>query len=184
MTHRTIITPAPPGPVALAETKDWLGLATTGEDALVERLLASAIEACEGFTGQMPLAQACEEVLPVSGGFRTLATRPVTALLGVEAIAADGTRSPLAPDDYAFELGADGSARVRTIRPGSASRVAVRFTAGMALDWAGLPSAIRHGIERLAAHGYRTRAGEESEANLPPTAVAALWRPWRRMRIA
>jgi hypothetical protein len=38
-------------------------------------------------------------------------------------------------------------------------------------------------VLRLAAHfyTYRTDAGAQAE---PPAAVAALWRPWRRLRLA
>lgn len=184
MTNRKILTPAAPGALAVAELKAWLGIAAQAEDDQLESLLTNAIEACEAFTGQMPLIQACEEVLPVAGSFRTLATRPVNTLLGVEGIAADGTRTPLASEDYAFELDADGSARLRTIRPGNAGRIAVQFTAGLAPDWAGLPASIRHGIERLASHSWRTRVGDEEDAStIPPAAVAALWRPYRRLRL-
>jgi uncharacterized phiE125 gp8 family phage protein len=69
------------------------------------------------------------------------------------------------------------------LRPGIAGRVAVRFTAGLAPDWAALPEALRHGVLRLAAHQYRQREGDQQSA-LPPAAVAALWRPWRRLRLA
>ena len=66
--------------------------------------------------------------------------------------------------------------------PGSAARLAVRFTAGLAPSWETLPEALRHGILRLAAHQHRER--ETSGAGpIPPAAVAALWRPWRRMRL-
>lgn len=48
-------------------------------------------------------------------------------------------------------------------------------------DWSALPEALRHGVIRLAAHLYRE--GEGAAAAAPPAAVAALWRPWRRMRL-
>lgn len=47
-------------------------------------------------------------------------------------------------------------------------------------DWSALPEALRHGVIRLAAHLYRDGDGA---AAAPPAAVAALWRPWRRMRL-
>ena len=56
-------------------------------------------------------------------------------------------------------------------------------TAGLAADWAGLPDGLRHGVIRLAAHHYRERDAASAAAS-PPAAVAALWRPWRAMRLA
>jgi hypothetical protein len=37
-------------------------------------------------------------------------------------------------------------------------------------------------VVRLAADAYRRRDGDGAGSQ-PPTAVAALWRPWRRMRL-
>jgi uncharacterized phiE125 gp8 family phage protein len=65
--------------------------------------------------------------------------------------------------------------------PGLAKRVDVTFTAGIAADWGGLPETIRHGIIRLAAHLHAVRDAPEDVG--PPAIVAALWRPWRRMRL-
>ena len=193
---RVIITPPVLAPAALAELKDWLAITTPREDAALTQLLRAALETCEAFTGTMPLAAQCEEVLPVlrpfdklraqderSGGWQALATRPVGAVTGVEGIPAEGARFPLAAADYAIELTADGGALVRVVRPGSAGRVAVRFTAGMAAGWPDVPEGIRHGVLRLAAHHYRQRDTGAMQA-IPPAAVAALWRPWRLMRLA
>ena len=180
---RVIITPAALSPAALDELKDWLAITTPRDDAALAGLLRAALETCEAFTGRMPLATLCEEVLPASGHWQTLATRPVLAITGVEGIPAEGARFALAATDYAVELVADGSAMVRVPQPGPAKRVAVRFTAGLAADWAGLPESIRHGVLRLAAHHYRQREAGPAQPE-PPAAVAALWRPWRRMRIA
>ena len=49
--------------------------------------------------------------------------------------------------------------------------------------WADLPESLRHGVVRLAAHHFRQRESD-STLLMPPAAIAALWRPWRRMRVA
>lgn len=181
--NRTIITPAILPPAALAELKQWLGISTTHDDAPLSALLHAALELCEGFTGEMPIAAACEELLPLATGWQRLATRPVQAITGVSGIAADGTRSTLPADAYAIDLDADGGGWVRVTAPGAATRLAVAFTAGLASEWDALPESLRHGVMRLAAHQHRTRESEGATAVPPPT-VAALWRPWRRMRLA
>jgi uncharacterized phiE125 gp8 family phage protein len=121
-------------------------------------------------------------VLPVSGDWQVLATRPVQAITALEGIPAEGSRFALPLGSYEIELDADGGGRVRILNPGAAGRIAVRFTAGLASGWSGLPEALRHGVLRLAAHHYRTR--EDSAGDAPPAAIAALWRPWRRLRLA
>jgi len=180
---RAIIAPAVLAGAALGELKDWLAVTTPRDDAALTGLLRAALETCEAFTGRMPLAALCEEVLPASGSWQALTTRPVGAVTWVEGIPAEGARFAIPAGDYAVDLAADGGALVRLVRQGAAGRVAVRFTAGMAAEWADLPEGIRHGAMRLAAHHYRQRdLGTASP--VPPAAVAALWRPWRLMRLA
>lgn len=181
--NRAIITPPALTGAALDDLKDWLGITTPREDAALERLLRTALGTCEAFTGQMPLSTLCEELLPVSRNWQSLATRPVQAIAAVEAVRLDGTRSALSPADYAIDLEPGGGAIVRVLQAGPARRVAVRFTAGLASTWNALPDGLRHGALRLAAHHYRQREHGAGEP-LPPAAVAALWRPWRRLRIA
>ena len=112
-----------------------------------------------------------------------LATRPVQAITGVAAIAADGTRTTLAATDYDIDIDVDGGGLVRLMRPLSQTRMAVRFTAGLAESWDTLPDAIQQGLVRWAAYQHRARDDDKALAG-PPAAVAALWRPWRRMRLA
>ncbi|WP_324262153.1 hypothetical protein U4960_03110 [Altererythrobacter sp. H2] len=180
--RRTIIAPADPGAAALAELKDWLGIRTPAEDALLGRLLASALEACEAFTGTMPLIQGCAEVLPVRAEWQRLSTRPVSAITQAIGLPAEGSAFPLAGDAFELEIEADGTGLVRVFRPGAAGRIDVRYIAGLASQWNGLPDALRHGALRLAAHLYRNR-DSGTDAALP-AAVAALWRPWRVVRLA
>lgn len=187
---RAIITPAGLAPAALGELKDWLGIApaTGAEDATLVALLRAALEACEAFTGALPLQAGCEELLAPAPGWQGLATRPVQAITAVQRVPVDGARSDLPPAAYALDLAVDGGGRVRLLDPAPTGRIAVRFTAGLAADWASLPDGLRHGVVRLAAHLYRQRdpalaqAGEGAGAT-PPAAVAALWRPWRGVRL-
>ena len=181
--RRTIVVPAVLADTALDELKDWLAISTASEDAFLTALLRAALETCEAFTGQMPLEATVEEIHPGDTGWRGLVTRPVQAVTGIEGIPAEGARFALSPEDYLVDLDADGGAHVRLLRQGAAGRVAVRFVAGIAPDWASLPESLRHGIVRLAADAYRRRDSEPSAAH-PPSAIAALWRPWRRMRLA
>lgn len=181
--RRTIVVPAALAGTALAELKDWLAITTTGEDAFLTGLLRSALETCEAFTGQVPLAMTLEEIHPADTCWRGLASRPVQAITGVEGIPADGARFPLAAGDYLVDLDASGGAHVRLLRQGAAGRIAVRLVAGIAADWPALPESLRHGVIRLAADAYRDRGGE-AKAGAPPAAIAALWQPWRRMRLA
>lgn len=181
--RRTIITPPALAPAALGELKDWLAITTGSEDAFLAGLLRAALETCEAFTGLMPLEATCEEIHPGDTAWRGLATRPVQAILGIEGIPAEGSRFALAAEDCLVDLDADGGAHVRLLRQGAAGRISVRFVAGLAADWASLPESLRHGVVRLAADAYRERNAGEPAAP-PRAAVAALWRPWRRMRLA
>lgn len=180
---RVIITPFALAPAALTELKDWLGITSLADDSQLTVLLRAAIEHCEDFTGLMPLEQTCEEVCPVISGWQALATRPVQAITLVQGIPAEGARFTLAVSAYAIDLTADGAGRVRVISPGAAGRVAVRYTAGLAASWTALPEGLRHGILRLAASQYRARESDGLSSAVPPAAVAALWRPWRRLKL-
>jgi uncharacterized phiE125 gp8 family phage protein len=180
---RAIVTPPVLPPAALAELKQWLGVSTTRDDALLIALLGASLEVCEAFTGSVPIECLCEEVLNVTTNWQALGTRPVQAITSVEGIPASGARFALAASAYAIELDADGSGRVLVTSRGTATRIAVRFTAGLATSWATLPEGLRHGILRLAAHQHRERDASGTDAT-PPAAVAALWRPWRRLRLA
>lgn len=181
---RAIVTPFTLAPGALGELKDWLGITTGSDDAQLGTLLRAGIETCEQFTGQMPLQQLCEEVLSASADWRVLSVTPVQAITQVEGIPAEGSRFALPASAYEIELDADGSARIRVSNPGSAGRIAVRYNAGLAASWSTLPETLRHGVVRLAAHHYRTREDGATATAAPPAAIAALWRPWRRMRLA
>jgi uncharacterized phiE125 gp8 family phage protein len=183
--QRIVVLPAEIGEAGLAELKHWLGISRNTEDALLMSLLQAALELCEAFTGQAPLAQLVEERVPPQRGLRLLDSRPVREIAAVEVIASDGTRTGLTPLDYTAEIAACGTANFRLLTPVQGRALAVRLMVGIAGDWASLPPALRQGIIRLAAHHYRDRDADGQRVPAPPPiSVTALWQPWRLMRLA
>lgn len=164
---------------ASEEAKAYLRIEGTTEDELVSRLLRGSAELCEAFTGQALLARSFSEILPLGGAWTRLGATPVRAIVEVQTLADDGTASPLDPSAYSIDIDAGGDGWVRASAAGG--QVRVSFAAGIAAEWSELPEALRQGIIRLAAHSYTHRAGATDAG--PPAAVAALWRPWRRMRL-
>ena len=164
---------------ALAAAKEFLRVGHDGEDALIGSLAAGAAELCERFTGLVLLARTFEETLPAKSGWQRLGRTPVRSISEVDGLTGVDA-APLPPDAYSIDIDADGEGWVRVTAPGAAERLRIRYEAGLASGWADLPEALRHGIVRLAAHLYSQRGGDAP----PPAAVTALWRPWRRLRLA
>ena len=171
-------------PEAAGAAKDFLRVERADEDGLVAGLAEAAAELCEAFTGQALLARGFAETLAASRAWQRLGRAPVRAILSVEALAGEGPAQPLAAGAYAVDIDSNGEGWVRLTAPGDARRIRVGYRAGMAEAWGGLPSAIRHGIVRLAAFFYTSRVPDGGRAGeAPPAAVTALWRPYRRLRL-
>lgn len=175
------MTAADISPVLMAEVKSYLRISTEDEDAGIARSIASAVGMCEGFTGCILLTRTITEIRPARREWTRLMATPVRAVTQVEGIPAEGAAFALPVGGYAIDIDGAGDGRVRVTQPSAAGRVRVTAVAGMAADWDGIPDPLRHGIVRLTAHffTYRDDAGSPGV----PTAVAALWRPWRRMRL-
>lgn len=166
---------------ALAELKHWLGITRTADDAQLTVLIGAGVEACEAFTGVTPLAATIEEVRDASHEWTRLTTLPIAQVVSVERLDSEDGRTMLGEDEYDLHLSGDGSAQLRLRHGPFVSRVVLTLEAGLAPDWASLPDGLRHGILRFAA--FLHREGEQGVSD-PPAAIAALWRPWRRLRIA
>lgn len=173
--------PAVLAPLALAEVKAHLHITRDADDAVLTGHLRSAATLCEQFIGQSLLVRPHRETLPIARDWQVLAAQPVVAITGVTEIAADGSRFALASDAYALTIAADGMGRVRVLRPGSASRIEVQYSAGMTDHWGDLPEPLRQGIVRLAAYVHLARDSDGDAG--PPASVSALWRPWRVVRL-
>lgn len=95
---RAILTHAAITVAPLDAAKQWLAISGARDDALLTDLLASALRLCEAFTGSFPLPTTLREDLAASTRWQKFASHPITAITGVEAIGADNSRRPLAPD--------------------------------------------------------------------------------------
>ena len=118
--------------------------------------------------------------LPAGSAWERLAVTPVRSITQVEGVGFDGTAVPLPASSYAVDVDSDGDGWVR-VCASEAMRIRVSGTAGIADEENGVPEPIRHGVLRLVAHLFTARDGESGE---PPAAVTALWRPYRKMRLA
>lgn len=170
-----------PGAEALADAKSYLRIVGSDEDPLLGQLLAAAVELCEAFTGQALFSRGFVEVIAASSAWTRLGRTPVSAILGVEAVLSGGGAAALSPDRFVVDVDASGDGWVRLLTP-IAGRVRVSFRAGLAPDWASAPEPLKQGVIRLVSHLYSHR--DDPAGGAPPAAVAALWRPYRRMRLS
>ncbi len=170
-------------PEAAGAAKALLRVERGDEDGLIAALVAAAAELCEGFTGQVLLERGFAETIPASRAWQRLGRTPVRAVESAEALPAEGPAEALPGEAYSVDIDEKGDGWVRLAEPGDLRRIRVGYRAGAAGAWADLPAALRHGIVRLAAHFYTERSGGSRRSEPPPAAVAALWRPYRRLRL-
>lgn len=170
-----------PMAAAMAEARAYLRLEGGSDDAVLVAALRSATAYCEAFTGVALVSRAVTEILPVAGAWQRLGRTPVLAITNMEGIPAEGSRFPLPVNSYAIDIDAAGDGWIRVSQPGAAGRVRVSYTAGLAADPGRVPEPLRHGIIQLGGHLLRERDRERGTE--PPASVAALWRPWRRLRL-
>lgn len=180
--RRKIVQPADLSGDALTEFKQWLGISRPSEDANLIALLQASLATCEAFIGQAPLEQTVEETFDVEEGVTHLTSRPVRMLLNFESIDREGSRESLLDDVESIAISADGCAAVTIESATDHIAYAVQMSVGMAQNWSSMESPLRQGIIRLAAYYYRDRDLESSEQ--PPASVAALWRPWRILKLS
>lgn len=167
--------------VTMSEAQAFVRIETGEEEAVVAGLIRTASALCESFINQVVIARGFEADLPANGTWERVPVTPVRSIVQVDAVDPSGTISPLASDSYAIDVDSAGDGWVRVGEANGASRIRVAGTAGIADDENGVPEPIRHGVLRLVAHMFTTRDGANGE---PPAAVTALWRPYRRMRMA
>jgi uncharacterized phiE125 gp8 family phage protein len=175
---------APPFPAAaIAAARDaaklHLRISGAGEDPLLEDHVATTLALCEAFTGQALIVRGWQAVVPAHAAWQRLGAAPVAAIDSVEGLSASGNGFALPVEAFAIDIDAAGEGWVRGSAGIAAGRLRVGYAAGLAMDWEALPAPIAQGVVLLAVHLFEARAS----GGAPPAAVAALWRPWRRLRL-
>ncbi len=166
---------------ALNELKDYLRITLSHEDAKLYSLLRASLDICANFIGASPLLRKTIEEMPVSKDWQYLSKSPVVMIESVMGLTALGDVIALPIQNYAIDINAQSKGRVLVHNGQNHPRIRVSYSAGLSKNWDMLPDQLRSGIIRLAAHIYSNRNLDESAQ--PPVAIAALWQPYRRMRL-
>ena len=167
--------------VSMSEAQAFLRIETGEEEALLAGLIRTASAVCESFLNQVVIAREFAVDLPASSAWERLSVAPVRSIARVEAIEDNGTAVAMLPGEYAVDIDADWIGGVRVASASAVRRVRVNGSAGMADEPNGVPEPIRHGVLRLVGHLFASRDGSDGA---PPAAVTALWRPYRKARLA
>jgi uncharacterized phiE125 gp8 family phage protein len=183
MSGPQLLTPAAVTAVALADLKAYLRLDHDGEDALLTDLVRAAARVAEDFTGLTLLTSTWRESFAGhQARYLRLSRAPAQAVLAVGVTPPGGSETVLAPADYAL-LWTDTRELVIDVNTVVSPQAAIRvdYTAGLTADINRLPEGLRHGLTRLVAHWFIHR---DDDGPALPTAVAALWQPYRTLRLA
>lgn len=166
----------------LDEAKAYLRLENDEEDAPFGAILLAALAQAERYLGLVLIRRNVREILPTSTAWQRLHGSPFVAVVGANGLPAEGASFAFTADAYAIDVDARGDGWIRVKIPGAAGRVELAYQAGIAGSWATLPETMRLGVLRLAAH-FHAHRDDPNDGGMPD-AVAALLRPWRRMRLA
>ncbi|HEX5257585.1 MAG TPA: hypothetical protein VFW35_02255 [Sphingomicrobium sp.] len=197
--------------VTMSEAQAYVRIETGEEEAILAGLIRTASALCESFINQVVIARPFTLAVPTSGQWERFQITPVRSITDVSSVDASGAATVLPAGSYEIDIDSTGDGWVRvtqspfvltslaasngsataTIDPSDGSllagqgsgalRLQVSGSAGMADDENDVPEPIRQGVLRLVAHLFTVRDGDGGE---PPAAVTALWRPYRRMRMA
>lgn len=167
--------------VTMSEAQAYVRIETGEEEAVLAGLVRSASALCEAFLGRVVIARAFSVDVAASGEWQRVGLTPVIAIHSVASVDAAGLETVLPIGAYSMDIDSSGDGWVRAHQADGALRLRVSGIAGMADDENAVPEPIRQGVLRLVAHLFTSRDGAGGD---PPAAVTALWRPYRRLRLA
>jgi uncharacterized phiE125 gp8 family phage protein len=176
-----VIEPPVLAATALIEAKALLRLDTVDEEALLAAQLRTALDLAEDFTGSVWLGTTYREKRALRREI-ILHKRPFTALTALRIIYANGSEAVLDASRQETQRTDHGEAMLSMPDSVLDGRdVLISYRAGMCDDWSALPEGLRMGVLRMAAHLFTWR--DDAMAVGVPGAVAALWRPYKSLRL-
>jgi uncharacterized phiE125 gp8 family phage protein len=179
--HTDCLEPALLAATALIEAKALLRLETVDEEALLATQLRTALDMAEDFTGSVWLAATYREKRALRREI-ILRKRPFVQLTALRVLYANGSEVALDPALQDAQTSDHGEALLRLPDSVLDGRdVVISYRAGGFADWTNLPDGLRMGVLRMAAHLFAWR--DDAGAPGVPSAVAALWRPYKQLRL-
>jgi uncharacterized phiE125 gp8 family phage protein len=167
--------------VTLSEAQAFVRVETGEEEAVLAGLIRTASAVCEDFLNRVVIAREFSLNVPASGCWQRLPLTPVRSIAGVETIDSTGATAPMPSASYSIDIDSSGDGWVRVTKGEWPGKLRVSGNAGLADSENDVPEPIRQGVLRLVAHLFTSRDGPGGD---PPAAVTALWRPYRRLRLA
>ena len=189
----TALVTSPPAlePVTLAEARAHLRVTTTAEDALIERLVATARAEVERLTRRALINQGWRLYLDSwpPGRVVRFPVAPVASVDSLTVYDKDGLPVVLPPDTYTPRLNSEPPGfAVATGAGGLAPNgIEIDFTAGYGAAADDVPEPLRQAVLLLAGFWFERRDGL-AEAGSPqglglPGSLAALISGYRRVRL-
>lgn len=162
--------------------------ATVDEDRALAGFLRAAMATIEGRTGKALLRRSYRMVLDNwrDDSAQPLPMAPVDVVESVVIESADGSADPLPAnswylvEDMTRPMIRPRSGLLPPVRNGG--RIVLRFTAGFADDWSGVPVDLAQAVMMLAARYYEDRSDDGARHALP-MGVSVLIERWRAVRV-
>src|SRR5689334_4067136 len=99
--------------VTMSEAQAFVRIETGEEEALLAGLIRTASGLCEAFINQVVVARDFVLDLPVKGAWERLPITPVRSITDAASVDQNGAATPLASDDYIFDIDFAGDGWVR-----------------------------------------------------------------------
>ncbi|MGR3468551.1 MAG: head-tail connector protein [Shimia sp.] len=161
----------------------------TLQDAVLESFLRAALAQIEARTGKILLSREFTWTLRAwrDPEGQPLPVAPVTSVIDVIRLEADGTEHPLALSDWRLERDHHRPvlAPVRGLLPAAprGGEIAVGFIAGFAATFGDLPADLAQAVLMLAAHYYQNRGDTQADVQALPYGVSVLIERYRVVRV-
>ena len=188
--RRYIVNPPAVEPLTLTETKRFLRVDHSEDDALISGLIKAARERIEARTGRAMLAQTWRISLdrwPAEARV-TLPVLPVLSVAAVRVFDALGIPADLASALYAIEPGSEPPVLAVTSPPGpgrARSGIEIDVVAGYGVAPADCPEPLRLALRHLVAEAYAARGPLAAGEPVLPTGadVDTLILPYRQLKL-
>ena len=177
-------------PVSLADAKQWLRVDGTAEDELISALITSARLVVEAHTRLLFVTQTWRALYDnwPSGEAIQIPLAPLLSLDSVKVYDAAGVGSIIPAASYVLDYSPMGARMAFLTTPPAPGRklagIELQMILGFGPAAADVPPTLRQAIKMLAARWFENRGDALADSTNIPGEIAALIKPFRRVRLA